>query len=109
MPVHDPREWRVRPSIAVRSFPADDEAFRAVVRSAVARALGRGRLASLGDRIQGNVRRRYPNCRIRVQDTLAASDGELVVYAYREGTILRSTDWGRMLDAREREEQAEAV
>jgi hypothetical protein len=68
-----------------------------------------GRLASLGDRIQGNVRRRYPNCRIRVQDTLAASDGELVVYAYREGTILRSTDWGRMLDAREREEQAEAV
>ena len=29
MPVHDPREWRVRPTITVKSFPTDD-AFRAV-------------------------------------------------------------------------------
>jgi hypothetical protein len=57
----------------------------------VSRALGRGRLASLGDRVQVDVRNRFPEARIRVQDPLAATDGELVVYAYRDGTLLRST------------------
>jgi hypothetical protein len=109
MPAHDPREWRARPAIAVRSFPVEDDAFRAVVRSSVSRALGRGRLASLGDRVQVDVRHRYPACRIRVQDALAASEGELVVYAYREGTILQSTDWGRQLESREEPDRAEAV
>ena len=88
-----------RPALSVRAFPAEDQAFHAIVRSSVSRAFGRGRLASLGDRVQVDVRHRYPEARIRVQDPIAATDSqELVVYAYRDGTLLRST-------ARERAEE----
>jgi hypothetical protein len=100
----DPRGGHPRPPLCIRAFPADDQAFHAVVRASVSRAFGRGRLASLGDRVQGDVRNRYPEARIRVQDPIAAADDQLVVYAYRDGTLLRST-------ARERiaEPEAEAV
>ena len=106
---YDSRGGHPRPALSIRSFPPDDPGFHAVVRSSVSRAFGRGRLASLGDRVQSDVRNRYPDCRIRVQDPLAASDGELVVYAYREGTLLRSTERGRDLVMDEEAETAQAV
>ena len=81
-----------RPALSIRAYPVEDQAFHALVRSSVSRALGRGRLASLGDRVQVDVRHRYPAARIRVQDPIASTtDDELVVYAYRDGTLLRST------------------
>ena len=91
MDAFDPRGGHPRPALAVRAFPVEDHDFHAVVRSSVSRAFGRGRLASLGERAQTDVRHRYPEARIRVQDPMAATGEELVVYAYRDGTLLRST------------------
>ena len=87
-----------RPALSVRAFPVEDQAFFTIVRASVSRAFGRGRLASLGDRVQVDVRHRYPEARIRVQDPIAATGEQLVVYAFRDGTLLRST-------ARERAEE----
>ena len=83
----------------MRTYPIDDPVFQARVRRSVSRALGRGRLGSLADRVQADVRDDYPSCRIRLQESLASTSDELIVYAYREGTVPRSTGRSTGTDA----------
>ena len=88
---HASNRGRHSGAVAIRAYPSEDLEFHALVRKSVSRALGRGQRASLADRVQVAVRMGYPGCRVRVHDSVATGQEDLVVHAYREGTLGRST------------------
>jgi hypothetical protein len=75
--------------VDVRSFPRDDEEFRADVEAAI--VVGRGeldRLMLLVDDVQATLRARYPLVALRPQSALALLPGQHpAIYAYRDGRV----------------------
>ena len=88
---HGSNRGRHGGAVAIRAYPSEDLEFHALVRKSVSRALGRGQRATLADRVQVSVRSGYPGCRVRVHDSVATGQEDLVVHAYREGTLAGST------------------
>jgi hypothetical protein len=78
------------PVVNVRSFPRDDEEFRADVEAAI--AVGRGqldRVVLLVDEVQTTLRARYPLVALRPQSALALLPGQHpAIYAYRDGRVM---------------------
>jgi hypothetical protein len=78
------------PVVNVRSFPRDDEEFRADVEAAI--AVGRGqldRIMLLVDEVQATLRARYPLVALRPQSALALLPGQHpAIYAYRDGRVI---------------------
>ena len=78
------------PVVDIRSFPRDDEEFRADVVAAI--VAGRGQLdlvLLLLDEVQAELRAQYPLVTIHAQSTLAVFPGSHpVIYAYRDGRVI---------------------
>jgi hypothetical protein len=78
------------PVVDVRSFPRDDEEFRADVEAAI--VVGRGqldRVMLLVDEVQATLRARYPLVALRAQSALAVLPGQHpAIYAYRDGRVI---------------------
>lgn len=73
--------------VDVRSFPRDDDEFRADVDVAIAAA--RGPVRALVDGVQAELRERYPHVALHAQNALAMVPGQPpAIYAYRDGGIV---------------------
>jgi hypothetical protein len=78
------------PVVDVRSFPRDDEEFRADVEAAIVVGLGQlGRVMLLVDEVQAKLRAQYPLVALYAQSALAVLPGEHpAIYAYRDGRVI---------------------
>jgi hypothetical protein len=76
--------------MVVRSFPPDDEEFRADVEAAIAAGRGQlGRVVLLVDEVQAKLRAQYPRVALYGQSALAVLPGEHpAIYAYRDGRVI---------------------
>jgi hypothetical protein len=78
------------PVVDIRSFPRDDEEFRADVEAAI--VVGRGqldRVMVLVDEVQAKLRARYPLVALHAQNPLAVFAGQHpAIYAYRDGRVI---------------------
>jgi hypothetical protein len=69
----------------VRAFPSDDPEFRRLVVETVRSLAAREEGASVGEVLEV-VRARFPHADIRPQERLAKLGGDVVWYAYRDGS-----------------------
>jgi hypothetical protein len=77
------------PDVVIRSFPRDDEEFRADVEAAIAAGRGLGRVMLLVDEVQAMLRAHYPLVALHAQSPLAVLPGEHpAIYAYRDGRVI---------------------
>jgi hypothetical protein len=81
---------RTKPVVVIRSFPRDDDQFRADVEAAIAAGRGQlGRVMLLVDEVQASLRARYPFVALRAQSPLAVIPGQRpAIYAYRDGRVV---------------------
>jgi hypothetical protein len=78
------------PVVNIRSFPRDDEEFRADVEAAIVAGRDQlGRVMLLVDEVQAKLRARYPLVALHAQSALAVFPGQdPVIYAYRDGRVI---------------------
>jgi hypothetical protein len=78
------------PVVDVRSFPRDDQEFRADVEAAIVAGLNQlGRMMLLVDEVQAKLRAQYPLVALYAQSALAVLPGEHpAIYAYRDGRVI---------------------
>jgi hypothetical protein len=78
------------PVVDVRSFPRDDDEFRADVEAAIAAGRGQlGRVVLVVDEVQAKLRVQYPLVALYAQSALAVLPGEHpAIYAYRDGRVI---------------------
>jgi hypothetical protein len=78
------------PVLNIRSFPRDDEEFRADVEAAIGAGKAQlDRVMLMVDEVQAMLRARYPLVALRTQNALAVVPGQHpAIYAYRDGRVI---------------------
>jgi hypothetical protein len=81
---------RTNPVVVIRSFPPDDQEFRADVEAAIAAGRGQlGRVMLLVEEVQSTLRSHYPFVALHAQSALAVIPGQSpAIYAYRDGRVI---------------------
>ena len=78
----------VRVRMEIRTYPRDDEAFRAAVLGQLRRFDRVRDLAAIPARLERLLAEPFPHARSRYQDSLASTSGTPVLYVFRDGALV---------------------
>jgi hypothetical protein len=82
----------LRTRMEIRTYPRDDETFRAAVLLAIRRFDRIRDMSAIPGRLERHIAEEFPYARARYQDALASTSGTPVMYAFRDGALVAALE-----------------
>jgi len=82
----------LRTRMEIRTYPRDDETFRATVLVAIRRFDRIRDMSAIPGRLERHIAAEFPFARARYQDALASTTGTPVMYAFRDGALVAAME-----------------
>src|SRR3954471_8447727 len=82
----------LRTRMEIRTYPRDDETFRAAILLAIRRFDRIRDMSAIPGRLERHVAEEFPYARARYQDALASTSGTPVMYAFRDGALVAALE-----------------